>query len=270
LRNYFYRDAKDVLTVFTDFAILLSMRDLLSTLRGRKFVGIGELLNAAAPVIENIVAGQHKKTVTEIPNERTVRFYINEGLLPPRESMRDQTAVYGYQHLLLLVAVKTLQADGLPIAVIRTLIENKSDDELEELIRDRRPQRNIRPNASPRQMMQDSEPVEEAMLSEPPNPALEYLDSIWFAGRDSIEPPISRPDDDVRRRLSEEVRRRRRPLRTSAFDRSLPDSSAEQWTRYVIEPGLELHVHEGYQQPYDRGEREIISQAIARLLGHLP
>ena len=56
--------------------------------------------------------------IAEVPNARTIRYYTTIGLLDrPRSAGR--TALYGRRHLEQLVAIKRLQARGLPLADVQ-------------------------------------------------------------------------------------------------------------------------------------------------------
>jgi DNA-binding transcriptional MerR regulator len=63
---------------------------------------------------------------------RTVRYYVQRGLLPaPDFKGRDTT--YGRGHLLRLLAIKRLQQAGLPLDAIEARLSGASDKELERL-----------------------------------------------------------------------------------------------------------------------------------------
>jgi DNA-binding transcriptional MerR regulator len=64
--------------------------------------------------------------------ERTVRYYIQEGLLPPPEGA-GPFARYGEQHLLRLLLIRRLKAEYLPLAEIRRRLSNLTPAELENL-----------------------------------------------------------------------------------------------------------------------------------------
>ena len=50
---------------------------------------------------------QEKGSVAEVPDERTVRYYLSEGLISPASERRGSASVYGYrQELLELLAVE--------------------------------------------------------------------------------------------------------------------------------------------------------------------
>jgi DNA-binding transcriptional MerR regulator len=106
----------------------------LKDLRLQRYVGSAELAAAAAQLVDELVPAQERGSVTELPDERTVRYYLAEGLISPPSEKQGTASLYGHRHLLQLLAIKRLQADYLPIRKIRELIENKGVAELEELL----------------------------------------------------------------------------------------------------------------------------------------
>ena len=103
-------------------------------MRQQKFVGVAELAGVAARVLAESGLVQARGTVSELPDERMVRYYLTEGLLAPAEEKQGTASVFGYLHLLQLLAVKHLQAEHLPIRKIRELVEGRRERELERLI----------------------------------------------------------------------------------------------------------------------------------------
>ena len=91
-------------------------KEELQSLRREEYVGSAELAEAAARLIGELVPMQEKGSVAEVPDERTVRYYLSEGLISPASERRGSASLYGYRQLLELLAVKRLQADYLPIA----------------------------------------------------------------------------------------------------------------------------------------------------------
>ena len=102
--------------------------------RGEKFIGTSELAKAAEARLRALGARQDRGTVSEIPDERTIRFYQSEGLLDPPIFKAGTASVFTEKHLLQLVAIKLLQSQDLPIKKIRIVIDGKSENELEDLI----------------------------------------------------------------------------------------------------------------------------------------
>lgn len=63
---------------------------------------------------------------------RTVRYYVQRGLLPAPE-FRGRDTAYGRSHLLGLLAIKRLQQAGLPLDAIEARLAGASEKELERL-----------------------------------------------------------------------------------------------------------------------------------------
>ncbi len=75
---------------------------------------------------------QRNGQVTEVPNGRTIRYYATIGLLD-RPYTSGRTVRYGRRHLLQLVAIKRLQAQGLPLADVQQRLQALDAQALEEL-----------------------------------------------------------------------------------------------------------------------------------------
>ncbi|MBY0525412.1 MAG: helix-turn-helix domain-containing protein [Gemmataceae bacterium] len=73
--------------------------------------------------------------VRGVPDQRTIRYYTTLGLLDRPAEMRGRTALYGRRHLLQLVAIKRLQANGLSLAEIQQRLLGATDKVLTELAR---------------------------------------------------------------------------------------------------------------------------------------
>ena len=63
--------------------------------------------------------GQSSGRVRAVPDRRAIRWYTTIGLIDRPVAHRGRTALYGPRHLLQLVAVKRLQAQGLPLVAIQ-------------------------------------------------------------------------------------------------------------------------------------------------------
>jgi DNA-binding transcriptional MerR regulator len=110
------------------------MTERLKSLKQKKYVGAVEFADEAARLVGQFVPRQERGSVTEVPDERMVRYYTAEGLLSAPEGRQGAAGIYGYTHLLQLLAVKRLQAEHLPIRKIRDMVEGKSTAELEQLL----------------------------------------------------------------------------------------------------------------------------------------
>ena len=194
----------------------------MKSFRGQKFVGTTQLADTAARLITEFVPRQERGSVSEVPDERMVRYYNGEGLISPPEGKRGLSAVYGYGHLLQLLVIKRLQADHLPIRKIKELVEGKGERELEQLL---------------------------GMGSENPkkNAATEYLESLLKPGMP--QPPMPA----ARKRVS--------ALGATAQQVPGP-ASVNAWSRIEVEPGLELHIREDYRLPDDVKERQRLARRM--------
>ena len=102
--------------------------------RGKKYVGLPEFARASEAILAELSIEQQRGTVSLVPDERTIRYYLTEGLIQPAEEKQGTASVFGYIHLLQLVAVKKLQAEHLPIKKIRELVSGKDEQQLEGLL----------------------------------------------------------------------------------------------------------------------------------------
>ncbi len=80
---------------------------------------IDQLGAQAALALSVNYQGPPNGRVRDVPDRRTIRYYTTLGLLDRPADMRGRTALYGHRHLLQLVAIKRLQARGLPLAEIQ-------------------------------------------------------------------------------------------------------------------------------------------------------
>jgi DNA-binding transcriptional MerR regulator len=198
--------------------------------RGRKYVGLPEFVRVSEEVLSELGFEQKRGTVSLVPDERTVRYYLAEGLIQPADEKQGTASVFSYKHLLQLVAVKKLQAEHLAIKKIRELVTDKDEQQLESL---------LGVTASTGKRIDDME-------------AKRYLESL-LAPSMSIGSIKSAPRETASLRPAAE------PPRS--------DTSAS-WQRVEIEPGLELHIRSDYTPPVSnartKGLAERIRTAISR------
>lgn len=70
--------------------------------------------------------------VRAVPDARTIRYYATLGIVD-RPALHGRTATYGERHLLQLVAVKRLQAEGLSLAEVQARLTGLPTARLREL-----------------------------------------------------------------------------------------------------------------------------------------
>ncbi|HEX3251211.1 MAG TPA: MerR family transcriptional regulator [Pyrinomonadaceae bacterium] len=102
--------------------------------KGRKYVGLPEFARVSEQILAEIGPEQERGTVTSVPDERTIRYYMAEGLIQTPEERQGTASVFGYRNLLQLLAVKKLQSEHLPIRKIRELVAGKNEQELEIML----------------------------------------------------------------------------------------------------------------------------------------
>ena len=111
-----------------------AMTDSVLKERGRKYVGTLEFARVGEQILSEMGLEQARGTVTSVPVERTIRYYMAEGLVQTPEERQGTASLFGYLNLLQLLTVKKLQAEHLPIRKIRELVAGKSEQELELLL----------------------------------------------------------------------------------------------------------------------------------------
>lgn len=155
--------------------------------------------------IPQVAPTQTKYRVTEIPSERTIRFYTTNKLVDKPLAKEGSHARYGYRHLLQVMAVKYLQSQYLPLVKIRSLMENINNRDLELLIPEISPVTAAHRGIS----RADRLVVENSFLPQ----------TFMFTAR--------------------------QPVRETAPVDHVSDEGAplDTWRRIEIGPGVELHVH---------------------------
>jgi DNA-binding transcriptional MerR regulator len=218
------------------------MKKRLEGIRHRKYTGVAELAEHVGRILAESGPTQERGTVSEVPDERTIRYYLSEGLLSPAEEKQGTASVFGYLHLLQLLAVKKLQAEHLPIRKIREVVGGRSERELERLV-------GIDGGA------------------EAKNDALSYLEKLLISpSRTTQSPPVSLMKSGAPPAAA--------PPQYGYAD-ALPGrttgalSAVDQrgtWERLEIEPGLELHIRGDYRPPQEAKGLRRLAQAIFRAI----
>jgi DNA-binding transcriptional MerR regulator len=85
---------------------------------------------AAAALAGPAYPGSPNGRVRELPDRRTVRWYVTIGLVDRPAAMQGRTALYDTRHLLQIVAVKHRQAQGRSLAEIQAELAGATDETL--------------------------------------------------------------------------------------------------------------------------------------------
>lgn len=73
------------------------------------------------------------------PDARAIRFYQTTGVLDRPLRYDGRRAVYSYRHLLQILAIKRLQAEGYPLSMIQASLPAKTTGELERAMKSASP-----------------------------------------------------------------------------------------------------------------------------------
>ncbi|MDP6360237.1 MAG: MerR family transcriptional regulator [Planctomycetota bacterium] len=94
---------------------------------------LAELEEQAEAALSDAYPGQQNRQIREIPNLRTIRYYTTLGIIDRPADWSGRTALYGEKHLLQLVAIKKLQAQGKTLSEIQEEIAGITTRELRDL-----------------------------------------------------------------------------------------------------------------------------------------
>lgn len=104
--------------------------------RGESSFTLPQIVGILKEQIPQVVPAQTKYKVTDVPTERTIRFYTARGLVDKPVGRDGANSRYGYRHVLQVLAVKYLQSHYLPLVKIKSLVANVSNRDLELMIPD--------------------------------------------------------------------------------------------------------------------------------------
>ncbi|AFZ67414.1 MerR family transcriptional regulator [Deinococcus peraridilitoris] len=192
-----------------------------------------ELLSHYLPEVETPSEGSSR--FKEQLNERLVRHYATLGLLDaPEKAGRENR--YTYTHLVQLLALRKLQAEGHNTRTIEGLLQGRSDAELTALL--------------------EGGTRMEVMTG---NPALAYLTQL----KDSSL--LSQTMGTVT--LGIAPKRSASPSLFEAPDHSSTSRSrSRRWIRSEVDDGLEFFVREDYRPPKSRSEKQALLERITALI----
>jgi len=208
-------------------------------------------------------------------NPRLVRFYTTEGLLPePHKEGRE--ARYVYDHLLALLLVRKLLAEGFGSAAIRKVLSGRRRAELEALLQDE-----VRVELAPSQAAQATVHASKAEFLQQvraraglapaaaaPSAAAATSDRAGALGAAFQAPlpqmwqpaPTGEPKDEGHQAPA------RQASRSSGYV-SAPPGVDTTWSRLVIHDGLELSVRDDYTWPANHvAEEQLLQQMRVALL----
>ena len=197
-----------------------------------------EVVNQLLPQFlpEAAVANRGQEPV----NPRLVRHYTTQGLLD-KPLKQGREVRYTYRHLMQLLVLRRLLAEGYSVSSMHQLIGGQPNDALENILRGG------------------------AQLTvETANPALAFLAQI----RDRPSPPAAQRASPAPAPAAN-VRAAAKARPQPAEPASSHISTNSDWTRLELLDGLELHVRDTFTLPASAHERERLLQLIAQSLNQL-
>jgi len=161
---------------------------------------------------------------------RTVRFYIQEGLLPGPDT-RGKYAAYSREHLDKLLLVQHFKNLHFPLSKIRDVLNSISRDEIEEILRGAG-------GIAAEKAISANEDIGEGGYRLAGLSAIDYIRNIENVNREVGNRMESRaaPAAPVPGPLHEGQ------MLMKTATAPLPDEGGKNWRRIEIEDGLELHI----------------------------
>jgi len=190
--------------------------------------GAGEVVYGLDQLLE--LAGEQ---LGEEITPRTVRLYATEGLID-RPGKDGRRALYSQRHLLQLLLVRTLARRGLSLSAIAPLVAG-DDGALQE------------------QLIQLDDGLEASAPARESNDALDYLQNIQSSAPE--------PSPSLLPLLGAPLSSRSPSLRASRMA-GRSNASSSRWHRFLLAPGVELHLSESASIPPTRARREAWLQRL--------
>ena len=174
---------------------------------------------------------------------RTIRYYIEEGLLP-QPSYQGKYSYYSTAFLDRLELIRRLKDSYLPLKEIRFIMNSLSDREVQKKLKEE-------PLPSPRFSTQAREPQQ---LTKPGAKALDYIDRVMedqskYRTKGTI-------DHAQQTHFQEPVIVHKPAVNQVAPAPAAPQ--AEEWQRIPLAPGVELHL----RRPLDPATHSLVQQVI--------
>ncbi len=211
--------------------------------RGLSDFTLESLTATARGLLPRLAERQPRYKVSELPTERTIRFYISRGLVDKPIGRKGTSALYGYRHLLQILTIKYLQSEYLPLHKIHSLIQGRSNRNLELFL-----------------------PEGATAVA----PEFHYLD-LGRKFRPPHEPRLTTGGDERTRALQPLHPAVTQNDHAPTADRGGHQSTdaSERWHRLLIAPGMELHLRHDIRTPRDSTELERWREEFFRTLEKL-
>lgn len=228
--------------------------------RNRTDIKLDELVQIANRIINLVVPHQPSERVTEILNERTLRYYISEGLIERPMGKEGTSALYGYKHLLQALVVKALQSAYLPIKRIGEILKEKDVRELEAIL-------TCQTLETPNPLDAMAEESKGKNIDFARHKVLSYLDYLEGSSQPKrVDAKFSPEKSSPEKLMNQEPILNQHSLfrRLSFQKKNFPASDS--WERFPLDDGIELHVRADRVKGLRNSE---INKILERLLNFL-
>ncbi|MFH2040036.1 MAG: MerR family transcriptional regulator [Chloroflexota bacterium] len=178
---------------------------------------------------------------------RTLRFYIQEGLLPGPDT-RGKYARYSKDHLDILRFIDRLKEMHMPLKKIRHLLETMSNEDIERIIRSQTEQ-NL--TFSSPQLFNKVENWEDKNNKTERSSALEYIRNL-----ENLQDGLKINDNNIRFMAPSAPPQVPAPHNNVYKSRSL--KSGETWQRIHLAEGVDLQI----RQPMDKEKEKAVEDLI--------
>jgi DNA-binding transcriptional MerR regulator len=168
---------------------------------------------------------------------RTIRYYIEEGLLPQPE-VRGKYAIFTDDYLHRLELIKALKDSYLPLKEIKDVLSSLNEGEIRGLLVDMK--------SNPMETLSRLKAL--PVFDQPPRPTHSGQDALeYISGLRAREKPQRNYNAPIQAAQS-----------MPSAPAAIPPTAREDWVRIELKPGMELHV----RQSIARRENRLIEQLI--------
>jgi len=175
---------------------------------------------------------------------RTIRYYIEEGLLP-QPSYQGKYSYYTPNYLDRLELIRRLKESYLPLREIREIMTSLSDDEVKHKL--------LEPSSSSPKFY--SQPMPAQPNARPGQNALRYISQLMedqtrykTKGTTEKEPDLKEPQELM-------------VMQSNQLPDITEPTGEETWLRITLAPGVELHLHQPLPSSIESRVRQLLSFA---------
>jgi DNA-binding transcriptional MerR regulator len=210
---------------------------------------------------------KHKKmTIGELADAagvtvRTIRYYINEGLLPTPEQQGRYT-LYEPWYLDRLELIRRWKDAYLPLKEIRARIRALSNEDVRNILSiDLLPQEAMVESINQITQELSGDLSDQPEKEEDEQDALAYIQRLRGTSPQAVNESVS----DYIKRARRESRRPAHPAPQPKTTTPRPSSRGTEWRRIEVFPGFELHLTEDLSRRYWRELEDLIDWVLQHI-----